>query len=162
GADGWTWKDVLPYFKKLEHDIDFSGSSASAMHGDHGPMPVRRLPRSRWAPFAAAISEALQRRGYAYIEDYTADFGEGFSAVPTNCLPDRRVSASMAYLTREVRRRPNLKILASTRADRLSLEGTRVNGVVVRADGVMRSFRARQVVVSCGAIQSPALLMRSG
>lgn len=163
GADSWGWNEVLPYFKKLEHDLDFSGSAASSsMHGDRGPMPVRRLPRSRWAPFAAAIGNALQRRGFPFIEDYNADFRDGFSAVPTNCLPERRVSASMAYLTREVRRRPNLEILANTRVDRLSLEGKRVNGVFVHVDGVTRLVSGRQIIVSCGAIQSPALLMRSG
>lgn len=162
GAEGWAWKDVLPYFKKLEHDLDFAGSSASSMHGDSGPMPVRHLRRSRWAPFAAAIADALQRRGFEYIDDYTADFREGLGAPPFNCLPDRRVSASMAYLTREVRSRPNLEILANTRADRICLEGTRATGVFVHRDGVPMIVRGRQIVVSCGAIQSPALLMRSG
>jgi 5-(hydroxymethyl)furfural/furfural oxidase len=126
-------------------------------------MPVRRLPRSRWAPFAAAIADALERRGFEFVEDYTADFREGFSAAPTNSLPDRRVSASMAYLSGEVRRRPNLKILADTKVDRLSLESKRINGVWVRGDGATTVVvRAREVIVSGGAIQSPALLMRSG
>lgn len=162
GAQSWGWEGVLPYFKKLERDLDFSDPAALSMHGDSGPMPVRRFPRSRWAPFAAAIGDALQRRGFAYIEDYTADFRDGFSAVPTNCLPDRRVSASMAYLTREVRRRPNLKVLANTNVDRLSIEGKRADGVFVRANRTTRLLRGRQIIVSCGAIQSPALLMRSG
>jgi 5-(hydroxymethyl)furfural/furfural oxidase len=162
GADGWGWEEVLPYFRKLEHDLDFSGPDASSIHGNSGPMPVRRLPRSRWAPFAAAIGDALQRRGFAFLEDYNADFREGFSAVPTNCLPDRRISASMAYLTTEVRRRSNLTILPNTRVDRLSLNGRRANGIFVHVDGCTRLVRGKEIILSCGAIQSPALLMRSG
>jgi 5-(hydroxymethyl)furfural/furfural oxidase len=162
GAKGWGWDDVLPYFRKLEHDLDFSGPSALSMHGNIGPMPVRRLPRPRWAPFAAAIGDALERRGYPFIEDYAGEFREGFSGAPTNSLPDRRVSASMAYLTREVRCRANLTILANVRVDRLSLEDRRANGVFVNIAETRRLVRGRQIIVSCGAIQSPALLMRSG
>ena len=164
GADGWGWDGVLPFFKKLERDVDFLGSGFISVHGNIGPMPVRRLPRSRWAPFSAAIGDALQGRGFPFLEDYTADFREGFSAAPTNSLPERRVSASMAYLTREVRSRPNLSILADARVYRLSMEGRRAKGVFVKlGDGEFTALaRGRQIIVSCGAIQSPLLLMHSG
>jgi 5-(hydroxymethyl)furfural/furfural oxidase len=160
GAEGWSWNEVLPYFKKLEADLDFP--SAAMAHGGSGPMPVRRLSRSRWAPFAAAIGDALQRRGFRFIEDYISDFRDGFSAAPTNALPDRRVSASMAYLTREVRGRPNLTMLANTRVERLSLQGKRANGVFVQTDRFSKVLHGREIIVACGAIQSPAVLMRSG
>jgi 5-(hydroxymethyl)furfural/furfural oxidase len=160
GAEDWSWRDVLPYFRKLEHDMDFS--QTDTVHGTCGPMPVRRLSSSQWAPFAAATAAALQRRGFRYIEDYMSDFGEGFAAVPTNCLPERRVSAAMAYLTREVRRRPNLQVLTNTRIDRLRLEGTRACGVFAHKSGATQLIRGRQIVVACGAIHSPALLLRSG
>lgn len=162
GAKGWSWADVLPYFKKLEHDLDFSAGEPSAMHGRNGPMPIRRLPRSRWGPFAEAVADALERRGFPFVEDYMADFRDGFSSVPTNCLPDRRVSAAMAYLTRQVRQRPNLKILDNTRVDRISLAENRANGVFTYSDGVTSLVSGRHIIVACGAIQSPALLMRSG
>jgi 5-(hydroxymethyl)furfural/furfural oxidase len=159
GAKGWGWDDVLPYFKKLEHDLNFSDS---ATHGVSGPMPVRRLPRARWANFATAIADAVQRRGLALIEDYNTDFREGVGAAPTNCLEDRRVSASMAYLTAEVRRRPNLTILSGARVDHVGFTGRRAEGVQVQVDGAAKFLRGRQIIVSCGALQSPALLMRSG
>src|ERR1700722_6786337 len=169
GAEGWGWSEVLPYFKKLEHDLDFThpNTAALAMHGNTGPLAVRGLPRSRWAPFAAAIGDALERRGFPFIEDYTADFREGFSAASTNSLPDRRVSAAMAYLTSEVRRRPNLTILANTQVMRLNFDGKRVNGIFVRppgkeADSHSQLIGGTQIVVACGAIQTPALLLRSG
>lgn len=162
GAEGWGWEEVLPYFKKVEHDLDFQDLSTTSMHGHCGPMPVRRLPRSRWAPFAASIGEALQRRGLPFLADYLTDFRDGFSAAPTNCLPERRVSASMAYLTQSVRCRRNLRILANARVDHLSIEDRRADGVFVKVAGVTTLIRGRQIIVSCGAIQSPALLMRSG
>lgn len=157
GAEGWGWNDVLPYFKKLEHDLDRSGP----MHGDSGPMPVRRLPRPQWAPFATAVGEALLQRGFPYIEDYMNDFRDGLSPVPTNCL-HQRVSAPMAYLTREVRARPNLAILAHVKVERLSLHGRQANGVFVKTANAVTRIRAREVILSCGALQSPALLLRSG
>jgi len=162
GADGWDWESVLPYFKKLECDLDFPGSGSGSMHGANGPMPVRRLARSRWAPFTAAIGEAVERRGFGFIEDYTADFRDGLSSVPTNSLLKGRVSASMAYLAPEVRMRPNLKILANARVDRISMDGLRAEGVFICVDGTTAHVRGRQVIVCCGALQSPALLLRSG
>jgi len=125
-------------------------------------MPVRRLPRNEWAPFAAAIAGACERRGYPFLEDYTGDLREGFSGAPTNSLPDQRVSAAMAYLTQEVRNRPNLHILSSARVDRIRLDHGRVEGVDVRLKTGMRRISSRQVILACGALQSPALLMRSG
>jgi 5-(hydroxymethyl)furfural/furfural oxidase len=162
GANSWSWDRVLPYFKRLERDIDFCGPDTISTHGDHGPMPVRRLGRSRWAPFAASIGVALERRGYRFIEDYTTDFGEGFSAAPTNCLASGRVSAATAYLTREVRQRRNLAILPRAIANRVTFQNKRANGVLVHsAEGRIRTH-GRRIILSCGAIQTPSLLLRSG
>jgi 5-(hydroxymethyl)furfural/furfural oxidase len=159
GAEGWGWKDVLPYYKKLEHDLNFAGSPD---HGADGPMPVRRLPRMRWGKFSTAVGNAAQRRGLAALEDYNTDFREGVGAAPTNCLEDGRVSTSMAYLTAEVRRRANLTILPRARVGRLGFVGQRAEGVHVQTEDGAKYLRGRQIIVSCGAIQSPALLMRSG
>lgn len=161
GATHWAWNDVLPYFKKIERDLDFPGPAHVAIHSDSGPMPVRRLPKSRWAPFAAAFGDALQRRGMPLLEDYNNDFRAGLAAAPTNSVQGR-VSASMAYLTREVRSRKNLRILSDARVESLQLNGARATGVTLTMQGQSRAVRGRQVIVSGGAIQSPALLMRSG
>jgi 5-(hydroxymethyl)furfural/furfural oxidase len=158
GLDGWGWDEVLPYFLKMERDFDFSGAS----HGDSGPMPVRRIPRSEWPPFSLAVEEALARRGIGALSDYMTDFGEGVAAVPMNCLPDRRLSAAMAYLTTEVRARPNLTIAANTRVDQIHFRGTRATGVTATNRDTSFAIAADSVVISCGALQSPALLMRSG
>jgi 5-(hydroxymethyl)furfural/furfural oxidase len=163
GVTGWTWDQVLPYFRKLETDLDFGQPAGrSELHGNSGPMPVRRLPRSAWAPFAAAVASACERRGYPFVDDYTGDLREGFSAAPTNSLPDRRVSAAMAYLNQEVRNRPNLQILSSARVDRVNLDRRCVQGVDVHSDTGARRITARQVILACGALQSPVVLMHSG
>ncbi|MDD5176688.1 MAG: GMC family oxidoreductase N-terminal domain-containing protein [Sterolibacterium sp.] len=158
GMIGWGWEDVLPYFNKLEHDLDFFGP----LHGDSGPMPVRRVVASDWAPFSKAVGNALKRRGYSLIEDSNADFREGFSPMPMCNLPDQRVSASIAYLTKEVRRRPNLTILSGAFVERLDVDADRVCGVAVRTATGQQRFSAGETIVACGALYSPALLMRSG
>ncbi|MCM5570452.1 GMC family oxidoreductase N-terminal domain-containing protein [Burkholderiaceae bacterium FT117] len=158
GAAGWGWRDVLPYFRKLETDLDFDGP----LHGDAGPVAVRRNPEREWAPFSRAVGAALLRRGHPRIDDYNGDFGDGLSALPMTNLPDRRVSASSAYLTEAVRRRPNLSILPDTLVERLLVDGRRVGGVVARNASGVSTVRARETIVSCGGIFSPALLMRSG
>ena len=158
GVVGWTWKDVLPYFNKLEHDQDFSGP----LHGQGGPIPVRRTPPSQWAPFNKAVGQALERRGYPRLEDFNGDFRDGLSAIGMNCLPDQRVSASMGYLTKTVRQRSNLTILPNTHVERLDVHGGRVHGVSVRTGTGRRAFTSFETIVACGALQSPAVLMRSG
>jgi len=159
GISGWGWSDVLPYFNKLERDLDFSGP----LHGCDGPIPIRRIPAQDWAPFSRAVGVAITRRGFRSFSDYNADFGEGLSSIPMANLPDRRVSAASAYLTSDVRRRPNLSILPNSHAERLEVKGGRVLGAHVRtAPGNVRLLFARHTIVSCGALQTPALLLRSG
>ena len=158
GVQGWSWNDVLPYFRKLERDLDFSGP----LHGHQGPMPVRRVAQADWAPFSRAAMHALNRRGFPLIEDFNADFRDGVSACAMNCLPEQRVSASMAYLTKAVRARQNLAILPNTAVERLAVRQNRVSGVRVRANSSSTDFQAREIIVACGALQSPAVLMRSG
>jgi 5-(hydroxymethyl)furfural/furfural oxidase len=121
GALGWGWQSVLPYFKKLERDLDFAGP----LHGTDGPIPIRRIHPGEWAPFADAVGGALQRRGFSLIEDHNAEFGDGLSSLPMANLPQQRVSASMAYLPISVRQRPNLTIRSNTRVERLVIENGR-------------------------------------
>jgi len=158
GAGGWGWSDVLPYFRKLEHDLDFGG----ALHGQDGPIPIRRLKPEQWAPFAQALASACTQRGVARVDDANGEVRDGVSAAPMNCLPDRRVSASMAYLTEAVRRRTNLSILADATVERLSFDGGRICGVEARTRSGPRHYSAAEVIVACGALHSPTLLLRSG
>src|SRR5260221_607793 len=109
-----------------------------------------------------AISYRVERRRYRLIDDYNGDFRYGDSAVPMSCLPDRRMSACMAYLTQTVRRRPNLSILCDAMVERLDVHAGRARGVVLRTAAGARQIPARETILACGALQSPTVLMRSG
>jgi 5-(hydroxymethyl)furfural/furfural oxidase len=158
GASGWGWTDILPYYNKLERDLDYSGP----LHGSHGPIPVRRILPAHWAPFAMAFSRTVQRRGYPLIDDYNADFRDGLSSFPMNCTPEQRVSASMAYLDKHVRSRSNLTVLTDSCVERLKIIKRRVAGVTVRGAGRLYELCSLETIISCGALQTPALLLRSG
>jgi 5-(hydroxymethyl)furfural/furfural oxidase len=158
GAAGWGWQEVLPYFNKLEHDLDFSGP----LHGSSGPIPIRRNPADSWPPFSKAVGAAIRRRGHREFADYNADFGEGLSSMPMANLADRRVSASMGYLSAAVRQRKNLTIVPNARAERLEIQDTCVRGVLARTLSGPQRFFATDTIVACGALRSPALLLSSG
>ncbi|MDF7775368.1 GMC family oxidoreductase N-terminal domain-containing protein [Sphingomonas sp. AOB5] len=154
GATGWDWEGVLPWFRKLESDRDFGG----AMHGDSGPIPIRRHPQEAWPPFCAAVGQAISARGHGSLDDANGDFRDGLFPLPMSNLPSGRVSSAMGYLTPAVRARPNLQLMCGATVERLLFEGKRVTGV--RAGGT--EIRARETILSGGAIHSPALLLRSG
>jgi 5-(hydroxymethyl)furfural/furfural oxidase len=161
GAQGWSWANCLPYFRKLERDVDFGGP----YHGKDGPIPIRRIKPERMSPFVKAVSDTLAARGYEKKPDQNGEWTDGIY-VGAVAVSDKgeRVPASIAYLTPEVRRRPNLRVLTDRLAERIVFEGRRaVGAVVAAADGSGReTLNARQVVVSSGALHGPALLMRSG
>ena len=158
GAAGWSWNDVLPYFKKVERDLDFDGP----WHGKDGRIPVRRIPQAHWTAHAQAAAEACRLAGYSFLPDQNGEFVEGYFPVTHSNQDEQRVSAAMGYLDRETRRRANLTISTDTQVSRLLFEGTRCVGVTARVDGREQEFRGREVILSCGAIHSPAHLLRAG
>jgi len=154
GVTGWGWDDVLPYFNKLENDHDFGGR----LHGKEGPIRVRRHERHDWPPFSRAVAQAWHDMGYGYVDDMNGEFQDGVARMAMNTDGERRVSAARGYLTPTVRSRTNLRILNSTEVRRLIVEGERVTGVsTTRGD-----IYAAVTVLSCGAILTPWLMMRSG
>ena len=158
GAVGWGWDDVLPFFKKLEADRDFDGP----MHGKDGPIHVQRYPESAWPEFTRAVFAAVERTGWRNIRDQNAVFADGFAPVAHSHTDDRRMGAAWRYLTAEVRRRPNLTICGDTLTERIVFDGHRATAVAIRRGGERTTVQGREIVVSSGALQSPALLMRSG
>ena len=104
GAGGWGWNDVLPYYRKLENDLDFGGD----MHGRNGPVPIRRTKPDDWAPLSKAVHAFAQERQIPFIADMNADFRDGYGAVPMSNWPDKRASAAICYLDPSVRARGNL------------------------------------------------------
>jgi 5-(hydroxymethyl)furfural/furfural oxidase len=158
GADGWGWRDVLPYFRRLEHDCDFKGD----LHGADGPVMIRRHGVKEWPPFCRAVGAACGDRGFGAVQDMNANFADGYCRVPLSATSARRVSSASAYLDSETRRRPSLRIECDVTVAHLIFEGSRCIGVSVLAGGRSDVRRARHTIVSAGAIHSPALLMRSG
>ncbi|MFZ3353375.1 MAG: GMC oxidoreductase [Xanthobacteraceae bacterium] len=158
GADGWGWEDVLPFFRKLENDLDFGG----ALHGQDGPVPIRRTAIEDWAPLSKAVQIFAQERQIPFIADMNADFRDGYGAVPMSNWPQRRGSAAICYLDAPTRRRDNLTIVSQAFATSLIFDGRRAVGVKVRIGGEEKEFRGREIVVSLGGIHSPAFLQRAG
>jgi 5-(hydroxymethyl)furfural/furfural oxidase len=159
GVEGWGYNDVLPFFKLLERDLDFPGEN----HGDAGPIPIMRRRRASWPGFTAALGKAAEKRGVQFRSDLNDSEEDGLFEMPFSNDGHTRFSSATAYLTAEVRKRSNLKIIADTEVERLRFEGRRVVGVELRRpNGEHEYLSAAHVIVSAGAIHSPALLLRSG
>lgn len=159
GAAGWSWDEVLPYFRKLERDLDFGDDP---LHGRDGPIPVRRHQRAQWPGFCRAVAAALARQGWASVEDMNAEVANGLCRVPISSTPEHRVSTAMGYLTAPVRARPNLTIITDAYVETVRLRDRRATGITAIVNGARREFAAREVIVSAGTLHSPAVLMRSG
>ena len=159
GAAGWGWDDVLPYFRKLETDRDFDGR----LHGTDGPIVIRRVPETQWTEFSRAAGRALENSGLKRLDDQNGAFEDGWFACAISNHPDEyRVSAAKGYLNAAVRKRPNLHIRAETRVEATRFDGLRATGVRLRHGGVTEAVSGREIVVSAGALHTPAILMRSG
>lgn len=158
GLAGWDYEGVLPYLKKLERDLDFGGDA----HGKDGPLPIRRLFPDQWAGYSRAAMATMEAEGFSYGADLNGSLEDGIFPLPLTNENDRRVSTAIAYLDAETRRRPNLDIFAETQVTQVLLEANRVTGVEAIVKGGTRLFAAREVIVSAGALHSPAMLMRAG
>ena len=158
GASGWSWKDVLPYFKKVERDLDFDGP----YHGKDGRIPVRRIPQAHWTAHSHAVADACKLAGFAFLPDQNGEFTDGYFPVTHSNESEQRVSAAMGYLDRDTRKRPNLTISTDTRITELLFEGTRCVGVKAQVGGAEQEFRGREIILCSGAIHSPAHLLRAG
>lgn len=150
---GWAWADVLPAFVRLEDDLDFGDQPH---HGRGGPIPVGRAPLESWEPVDLALRAAALDAGHPECPDHNAPDGSGVSPFAANARNGRRVSTADAYLHDAP---ANLTIRAGALVDRVHLSGGRAAGVVVDGGEVVEADR---VVVSAGAVHSPAILQRSG
>jgi 5-(hydroxymethyl)furfural/furfural oxidase len=158
GARGWNWNDVLPYFRKVERDMDFEGP----YHGKDGHIPVRRIFPQYWTEHAKAAAKAFEAQGWKYVEDQNGEFVDGYMPLTHSNANEQRVSAAIGYLGPETRARQNLTISTSTVVSELLFEGNRCIGVRAEVNGRPQEFRANEVILCSGAIHSPSHLMRSG
>jgi len=160
GAEGWNWDNCLPYFRKLETDTDFDGP----LHGNQGPLRIRRTAPAFISPFVKAVMKALGERGLATKADQNGPWEPGVFVGAIGVSPEgERIPTSVCYLTDEVRRRSNLRVLTDCLVERVLLKSRHAVGArIIQADGSAQDVLAREVIVCAGAIHSPALLMRSG
>jgi 5-(hydroxymethyl)furfural/furfural oxidase len=158
GARGWTWESVKPFFRRLETDHDFPGPD----HGSDGPIGVRRIFPKDWNPFTLAAAKAFEAEGYRAIQDQNGEFGDGYFPLPASNVDEKRAGAATTYLDAATRARPNLEILTETEVCGLIFEGRRCVGVKLNRAGDESEARAREVILSSGALATPAILMRAG
>jgi choline dehydrogenase/4-pyridoxate dehydrogenase len=156
GARGWSYAEVLPYFRKSER---WDGGS-SAYRGADGPLAVQ--PCRYQDPLIGAFADAGKTAGHAWTEDYNGETQLGFSRLQMTIGRGRRSSSATAYL-RPALRRPNLHVAVHALAQRILIEGARARGIEYRQRGVVHTALAKREVLLCGGvINSPQLLMLSG
>jgi predicted dehydrogenase (TIGR03970 family) len=157
GNERWSASEVLSFYCRLEHDLDFGGE----YHGQDGPIPVRRWRRDDWLSPQTAFFEACRALGFSESADHNAPAASGVGAIPLNTVDGIRWSTALGYLA-PARQRANLTILANTIATRVVLEGGRAAGLLVRTNDEPLRVDAGEIILSAGAIGSPHLLMLSG
>jgi choline dehydrogenase len=156
GCTGWSWDEVYPYFLRSE---SFEGP-ASASHNKSGPLAV--APSRNPHPLVGAFVAACVEAGIRHVPDYCAGDIDGVFENYLTQSKGRRSSTALSFL-REARHRPNLKVLTDVTADRILFENGRAAGIVIRRGAEELSVKARrEVLLSGGTMQSPALLLRSG
>lgn len=156
GCPGWSWQDVEPYFRKAEHFEDAGHQSL----GREGPYRVSRIRSVH--PLTDRFVEACTELGMPRLEDYNRGDREGVFVNLSSQSRGRRSSTGNRYLA-PAARGANLRIVTGAMVDRVLFDGRRAAGVRYLAEGSAVEVQARrQVVLSAGTVQSPAILMRSG
>jgi choline dehydrogenase len=156
GNEGWGYDDLLPYFRRAEHNE----RGESAYHGVGGPLNVADPQNPR--PLSAAFVDAADRAGISRTEDFNGERQAGAGFFQLTQRDGKRHSVADAYLL-PVLSRPNLDAETGARVTRIDFEGTRATGVRYRRDGKRYRVEASESVLLCaGAVQSPHLLMCSG
>ena len=156
GNIGWSYEDVLPYFRRAENQE----RGADAFHGADGPLCVSDL-RARHE-LHDAFSAGAQQMGHRFNPDFNGAAQDGVGPLQLTVRGMRRCSAAVAYL-RPALKRPNLKVEMRALAHRVVFDGRHAVGLDYARDGIVRRVRARREVLLCGgAINLPQLLQLSG
>lgn len=155
GASGWAYKDVLPYFERMET----SHGGQDGWRGTDGPLHVTRGPRKN--PLYHAFVEAGQQAGFEMTEDYNGEKQEGFGPMEMTVHNGRRWSAANAYL-KSALKRPNLTMVPGL-ARKVLFDGKRATGIEIARGGSVETITAnREVILAASSINSPKLLKLSG
>ena len=159
GAKGWSYADVLPYFKRMEHWHDGGHGGDPTWRGKDGPLHVTRGPRTN--PLTKAFVEAGREAGYQVTGDYNGEKQEGFGPFDATIWKGRRWSAANAYL-RPALKRSNCDLIRAL-ARKVVIEAGRAVGVEVEMGGKIVTIHANsEVILSASSLNSPKMLMLSG
>ena len=157
GNDEWSFQKLLPYFRRVETDTDYSDD----FHGTEGPIIVRRYDSEGWIADQRAWYEACRQYGFGDCPDHNDPDSTGVGPCPFNNPNRIRWSTNLGYIN-PARDRPNLEIMSETLANRVVFDGKRAVGVEVERDGRTEVVEGREIILSAGAIGSPHLLLLSG
>jgi len=159
GAAGWSYGDVLPYFKRMENWHDGGHGGDASWRGNDGPLHVTRGPRKN--PLYHAFVKAGEQAGYEVTPDYNGAQQEGFGPMEQTVWRGRRWSAANAYLHPALKR-SNMRLMRAL-ARRVIIKEGRATGIEIDRGGKISMLKARrEVIIAASAINSPKLLMLSG
>ena len=157
GNDLWGFQECLPYFRKLENDIDFSGD----FHGQSGPVRCIRTPKNEWQKDSVAFYDGFRDLGYAHVDDHNDPDSTGVGPLPFNTINRIRQNTWLTYLEPHLDR-PNLTILSNAQVEKIILDNLQAKGVIVKTERGVETIQGNEIIVSAGAINSPQILMLSG
>lgn len=160
GFPEWGWAHVLGPLRRLEDDPQGYARSP-AVHGVGGPLPIVRSEPPQWQPLQRAYYEACRACGIADAPDLNAPGASGVGALPRNRVAGIRRSVALTYLA-DAPRRENLTVRSQVLVDRVVVEGGRAVAVEIVDGGRRQRVEGTRIVLTAGAIGTPAILLRSG
>ena len=155
GNTGWSFKEILPFFCKLEHDLDFKNK----WHGQNGPLPIRRYTKKELTLSQAAFLEACSMAGFPEASDLNAPESMGAGSTPMNSIKGLRQSTALTYLA-SARHRKNLTIQSEVLVDRVLFSDKRAIGINLANSS--NKILGDHIILAAGSYSSPAILLRSG
>jgi choline dehydrogenase len=157
GNSEWSFAKILPFHRKLENDLNCKGD----FHGNNGPILIERVPKEAWQPLGNAFFNASRDAGFAEVKDHNDPASTGVGPFPRNRHDRVRISTAIGYLE-PARHRLNLTIRSAVNVHRVLIENGRATGVELEIGGIIQRINGQRITLSAGAINSPAILMRSG
>ena len=158
GNEQWSFDKILPYFIKLENDLDFPNDD---YHGKDGYIKVKRVPEKEWDPIHKAFYNSCIDFGFPSCPDHNKPDSTGVGALGFNQIKGVRQSTAITYLN-DIRFRPNLNIKSNCYVKKIITDKNKAIGVEIISDSKSLEIYSDEVIISAGAIESPKLLLNSG
>jgi choline dehydrogenase len=156
GLKNWAWSSVLPWFKKIESDVDMRGP----YFGNTGPVPICRAKMSELHSVQKIFLDLCVKNGFP-IAELNNPNSTGVGIVPRNVRDGKRVSSAIAYAD-SLYRKNSMTIMANTQVEKIIFDNEKACGVVAIHNGTSYTFKAKRIILCAGAINTPLVLLRSG